>query len=307
MLKMDPIKLWMEGHFSEMGADTGEPDPEALYHLVYDAHRRKSETPEGAFADIDRDEILGHVRQMAETLDPVLERMKSAKEIFRAVLIGTPAGEALPSDSGLPLKRFDPLSLIVETLNSASETVTREVEISGQLPWVWKDANDAWHMLVLTGSGKNPGEPDKYVLEPVLFHLICMAREESRAWIGSSGITLHIVYREYVKEWVYRADPEMAEAYLGELLSNALDLSMAAWLPFEIVTSQGKRKLSIRPHKMEAEEVDDDIRARFAAEVQDAFSEEEDYLIRIARPIIPEDAFDRVRNRFKIYFDNIGG
>jgi len=300
-LKMDPIKLWIEGHFSEMDGDTGKPDPEALYHLVYDAYRRKSQTPEGAFADIDRDEIMDHVSQFAETLNPILEQMKSAKQIFRAVSIGDPAGEAISSDSRLTLKRFDPLSLTVETQNSASETVTREVEISGQLPWVWKDTDDAWHVLVLTGSGKNPKEPDKYVLEPALFYLICLAGEESRLWVESSGITLHIVYRENVKGWTYRFDHETAEAYLVELVSKVLDRSMAAaWLPFEIVTS---RKLSIQPHKMAEEEVDDDIRAQFAAEIEDAFSEEEDYLIRIARPTIPVDAFDIVRSRFKIYFD----
>ena len=78
---------------------------------------------------------------------------------------------------------------------------------------------------------------------------------------------------------------------------------MTAWLPFATVTD---RKLSIKPHKMAEDEIDDDIRMQFAAEIEDAFSEQEDYLIRIAKPIIPEDAFDRVRSRFKIYFDNIG-
>jgi hypothetical protein len=43
---------------------------------------------------------------------------------------------------------------------------------------------------------------------------------------------------------------------------------------------------------------------QFAAELEDAFAEEEDYLIRIAKPTIPADAFDRVRRRFKMYFDH---
>ena len=190
--------------------------------------------------------------------------------------------------------------MTIETLNSASETVTREVEISGQLPWVWKDVDDAWHALVLTGSGKNPREPDKYVLGPVLFYLICLVGDESCQWIESSGITLHIVYREIAKEWTYRFDRETAEMYLVELVANVLNQSMAAWLPFEIVTS---RKRSIQPHKMQEDEVNDVIRMQFAAEIEDAFTEEEDYLIRIAKPTIPVDAFDRVRSRFKIYFD----
>jgi hypothetical protein len=172
------------------------------------------------------------------------------------------------------------------------------VELHGQLPWAWQDADGAWHVLVLTGSGKNPREPDKYVLGPMLFYLICLTGDESSLWVESSGLTLHIVYREIVKEWTYRFDRETAAAYLIELVSNVLNRSRAAWLPFETVTTR-----SIRPQKMPEDEINDIIRMQFAAEIEDAFTEEEDYLIRIAKPIIPGDAFDRVRRRFKIYFD----
>jgi len=299
-LKMDPVKLWMDAHFSKMDADDAIPDPEVLYHLVYDACRRKSQTPEGAFADIDRDEIIRHVRQMVETLKPVLEQMATAKQLFRVVSVGDSAEEPVPSNSRLALKKFGLLSLTVKTLNSASETVRREVEICGQLPWMWKDADDGWHVLVLTGSGKNPREPDKYVLGPVLFYLICLVGDESFRWIESHGIKLHVAYREILKEWTYRFDRKTAEAYLVELVADVLNQSTTAWLPFEIVTS---RKRSIQPHKMQEDEVNDDIRLQFAAEIEDAFTEEEDYLIRIAKPTIPVDTFDKVRRRFKIYFE----
>jgi hypothetical protein len=301
-LKMDPIKLWMAAYFSGTDADVAKPDPETFYHYVYDACRRKSQTPEGAFAEIDRDEILGHVRQIVETLTPVLEQMQSANQLFRAVSIGEPAEETIPSDSRLALKLFNPLSLTVQTQNSASGTVTQAVELHGQLPWVWQDADGAWHVLVLTGSGKNPREPDKYVLGPVLLYLICLTGDESSRWIESSGLTLHIVYREIVKKWTYKVDREAAAAYLVELVSNVLNRSRAAWLPFETVTTR-----SIRPQKMPEDEVNDIIRMQFAAEIEDAFAEEEDYLILIAKPTIPGDAFDRVRGRFKIYFDRTDG
>ena len=270
-LKMDPIMLWMDAHFSEMDADTADHDPAAFYHRVYDACRRKSQTPEGAFADIDRAEIMGHVSQIVETLSPVLEQMESAKQLFRAVSIGDPVEEPIASGSRIALKRFNPLSLTVQTLNSASETVTRAVELHGQLPWVWQDAADAWHVLVLTGSGKNPGEPDKYVLGPVLFYLMCLVGDESCRWIESSGLTLHIVYREIVRQWTYKFDRKTAEAYLVELVSNFLNQSQAAWLPFDTVTTR-----SIRPHKLPDDEINDVMRMEFAAEIKDAFAEEEE-------------------------------
>ncbi len=95
----------------------------------------------------------------------------------------------------------------------------------------------------------------------MLFYLICLAGDESCRWIESSGLTLHIVYREIVKEWTYRFDRETAEAYLVELVSNVLNQSMAAWLPFEI---GDKPERSIRPHKMPEDEVNDIIRMQFA-------------------------------------------
>jgi hypothetical protein len=224
--------------------------------------------------------------------------MASGKQLLRAVSIGNPVEEPISSDKRIGLKRFDPISLTVQTLNSASEMVTLPVELHGQLPWVWQDTADAWHVLVLTGSAMNPAEPDKYVLGPVLFYLICLIGDESCRWIESSGLTLHIIYREIAKEWTYRFDCETAEAYLVELVSNVLNQSTAAWLPFETVTTR-----SIRPHKLPEDDISDVMRQQFAAEIEDAFAEEEDYLIRIAKPIISADAFDRVRRRFKIYFD----
>jgi hypothetical protein len=175
--------------------------------------------------------------------------------------------------------------------------------LHGQWPWMWQGTDDTWHALVLTGSGRPGREPDKYVLGPVLFYLLCLTGEESRRWIetqGTSGLTLHVVYREIVKEWTYRFDHRTAETYLTSLVSHFLDPSVAAWLPFNIVTN---RKRSVRPHQLRADEMSDPIRMQFTAELADAFAEEADDLVRMAKPPVPADALDRARSRFKIFFD----
>jgi hypothetical protein len=299
-LKIDSIKLWIDAYFSKMDSDMAKPDPEAFYQQVYDAYRRKGYTPEGAFAAIDRDELLGHVRDIRQTLTPVLEMMQVANQIFRIVSIGDPAEEQIPENTHLEQKRFDPLSLSVPVLNSNSKPVTQVVEIHGQLPWMWQDAEKVWHALVLTGSGKRPKEPDRYVLGPVLFYLIGLTADESSLWIDSAAITVHIVYREIVKEWTYRIDRKTAKVYLTELVSSVLNQSTRSWLPFETATTR-----SIKPHKIPAGEETEAIRMQFAAEIVDAFADEEDYLIQMAKPTVPKDAFDRVRSRFKIYFDRV--
>jgi exonuclease V gamma subunit len=297
-LKMDPIKRWLNTLFSSQDTNAAEPDPEDIYNLVYDECRRKSQTPEGAFAEMDKNELRGHVFQIAETLSPVIEKMQSAQKLYRAVFIGEQTHEFIPSDSRLDLKRFAPLPLTIQTVNQTSETVTCEIELHGQLPWVWQDSQDGWHVLILTGSGKRPKEPDKYVFEPVIFYLLCLIGDESCQWMGTSGMTLHIVYREKIVEWNYKFDPEAAGMYLADLISDYLNQAMSAWLPFEPVT-----KLSIKPHKTKDHEIEDFIRKNFAVELEDAYSGLEDYLIQITKPVIPFDAFDMVRRRFKIFFD----
>lgn len=303
-LKMDSIRLWMDAYFGAAGADVGQSDLKTYVHRVYDDCQRKSQTPEGGFAEIDRHEIITQAGQLVESLGPVLKQMQSAEELYRTVSIGDPADEILSTDSPLAKTRFDPLHLMVRNRDDAPEGDVRSVEIHGRLPWVWKAADDAWHVLVLTGSGKDPREPDRYALGPVLFYLCSLVGEESRQWLGSSGLTLHVVYREAAKEWTYRFDREIAANYLGRLLLNVLNPKIAAWLPFEVVTST---KRSIRPHKMPAEAVNEIIQAQFVDELKEAYSEEADYLIRIADPPIPADAFDRARRRFKIFFDCTAG
>jgi exonuclease V gamma subunit len=305
-LKMETIRHWIDRSLAPTDSGASPMDPEAFYDFAYDTGRRKGQTPEGAFAEIDRDEIKGDLGRIRQTLEPVLERMRSAVQLFRSVFVGDPALDPVPSDGRFALKRFGPVVLTVQTADAASETIEHRVELHGQLPWIWQETDGAWYALVLTGSGKKNREPDKYALEPVLSYLLCLAGDESSRWFEGFdrpsgepfGMTLIVVYRDIVKEWTYTVDRETAAAYLNELVSAALNRSMTEWLPFEAVTGQ-----SIKPHKIPDDEVNDIVRMQFAAEIEDALTQEEDYLIRIAKPVIPADAFDRVRSRFKLFFD----
>jgi hypothetical protein len=138
------------------------------------------------------------------------------------------------------------------------------------------------------------------VLGPVLFFLIGLVGDDSRRWFEDSGLTLHAVYRDSVKTWAYRFDREAAEAYLVELVADVLNQATTAWLPFDVVTD---RKRSVQPHKMPEGDVRDMLRRQFAAELDEAVTEETRYLVRMTNPTVPEDALDKVRRRFKIFFD----
>ena len=283
-----------------MTKNTGGQTPEEIYDSVYESLQRNSATPEGSFAQLDRNELRDDVSARAGALSRVLTKMGSGEETYRAFFVGEGTDEQIPAANNLPIESFDPVRLTVKTSDSLGEEIETEVELHGQLPWVWKDNRGDWHTMVLTGSGKTPGkkEPDKYILEPLLFWMFCLATDDARHRIGDSRITFHVVYKEEVKDWTYAISEDAARKYLGRLISAYLNQEKIEWLPFDVVTS-----LSIKPHKLADEEIDEAKREIFHTHLRDAYAEEKSFLIRLAKPIIPDDAFDKVRDRFQIFFN----
>ena len=298
-LKIVPLKLWLDSYSASKGLRAAEKSPEEIYGCVYENLQRNSATPEGAFAELDRNKLRDDVSARAGTLYQVLAEMGSGEETYRAFFVGEGTDEQISPTNKLPIERFDPVRLTVKTADGFGEEAETRVELNGQLPWVWKDHGGDWNAVVLTGSGKTPKkkEPDKYILEPLLFWMFCLMTD-GRHRIGDSKITFHIVYQEEVKSWTYAINEDAAREYMGRLIADYLNQEKIEWLPFEVVTSR-----SIKPHKLADEEIDEAKREIFHAHLRDAYAEEESFLIRLAKPIIPDDAFDRVRDRFQIFFN----
>ena len=156
----------------------------------------------------------------------------------------------------------------------------------------------AWNGIDRSGKPHRKKEPDKYILEPLLFWMFCLCAEDARHTIGDSKITFHVGYKEEVKTWTYDINKGAAGKYLEGLISAYLNRKNIEWLPFKVVTS-----LSVKPHNMADEEVDEAKKEIFHTHLLDKYAEEESLLIRLARPIIPDDTFDKVRDRFQIFFN----
>jgi len=306
-LKIKPLTMWLDSVFSFEHLKAGRQQPKDLFENVYDNFQRQSKTPEGIFALLDKSELENDVSTRCATLSPVLEQMQSAKELYRSVIIGDQADDYIPSAGRLCVKHFKPLILTVNSINLAGEIAARTVELHGQLPWVWKDNEGRWHVLILTGAENKPHkDPDKYVLQPLLFYMLCLvAGDESSEWIGSSGITFHILYKEDIKTWSYKIGKKSCINYLEQLLADYLSRKELQWLPFKAATS-GK----VRPHKIAENKITEDIKANFQIQFEDAISKYEDDLIKknkaaiikLAKPKIPLNAFDRAKQRFQIFF-----
>jgi hypothetical protein len=196
------------------------------------------------------------------------------------------------------MMRFEPLRLTVRTADDRGDVVDAHVEIHGQLPWIWIDRAGGCHAMVLTGSEKKPGAaPDRYILEPLLFWLSCRLTPSGRDRLGGMNMTFHVAYRETVKDWTYCVAPDAAVAYLTRLVSDYLNRQRPAWLPFKAVTS-----LSVKPHRVSDDAIKKGDRETFYSQLRETYSEERSFLVRLADPHVPENAFDRVRDRFRIFF-----
>jgi len=302
-LKMEPIKLWLDYFFSSMKSRDTQQSPEEIYEQVYQRFRRDSMTPEGAFSELVKKELREEVLIRAEILSPVLAEMRSGKETFRAFFVGEQTDEYIPSLNRLPIKRFEPVRLVIRTTDSIGEPIVTNVGLHGQRPWVWRDRKGNWNSLVLTGSGKTPkkkASPDQYILEPLLFWMFCLARDDGAQTVRESNIVFHVLYKEDLKTWTYSIGADAAREYLEKVISDYLNQESLDWLPFAATTSQ-----SIQPHKMRDDEIDEDKKADFQLQLQAAYADDPSPLIKLVHPCVPCDAFDKVRNRFQVFFETL--
>ena len=306
-LKMESLNLWVDSAFSSEEIES--QNPEDFFEKIYDNFQRQSKTPEGLFALTDKRELQEDVSLRCKTLLSVLEQMKSAEDIYRSVIIGDAANDYIPSAGRLCIKHFKAPALKIKYTNAKDKKICCTVELHGQIPWMWRDKDNKWHALVLTGSGQSPKKkPDKYILQPVLFYMCCLAGQESSDWIGNSGITFHVLYKENIKKWSYNISKESSINYLKQLLADYFDQKKLHWLPFKPATST-----KVRPYEIADDEITENIRADFQIQFEEAISKYEDdlikenkaALIKLAKPEIPLDAFDKARQRFKIFFENI--
>ena len=119
--------------------------------------------------------------------------------------------------------------------------------------------------------------------------------------MGNTTITFHVAYKDRIIMRTYHMNADDAEIYLKELISEFLNQERLEWLPFEKATSR-----SIKPHMVSAYEPDSIREALFREQLLEAYGEEESSLIPLAGPHIPQDAYRKVRDRFRIFFTLTG-
>jgi hypothetical protein len=296
-LKTRSIEAWLDGTVFSAISDNMKPVAVDIFSRFYDAALRESKTPQGTFAELDKTELGETVSAVAANLEPLVAEMKAARVLLRTIRVGSPAGEGVYSGAGIPVKQFESLHLRCNTKDHETQSVSRNVALSGDLPWVWQDHGGSWHALVLTGSRRSGGQPGRHLIGPALDYLVSIAGEDGRQWAGKEGISFYLVHSEIVKKWVFKPPVKDAEPYLNNLVAAYLNQTDLPWLPFETVAATATDLLSL-----EDGEINDTLRRDFAVLLDEAFGEVENYTTRIARPQIPKDALDQARHRFGIFF-----
>ncbi len=262
---------------------------------LYEDYKRKSITPEGVFSEHDKKRLEKEVVEIKDVVSPILEEMKKAKEIYGSVTLGEHTEQNIPRTDNLPKKSIPSLKLKIDTKDYTGRSMDIDVELSGDLFWIWKDCDNIWHVPVLTMSAKKQKEPDKYLFEPLLFYLACFA-EKSFFEESAPEICFHMIYNRGITEIKFNLSGMDAENYLKKLLSDFLNEKEIFWMPFETI-----KKLSIKPYVLNKEE-NGEKKDNYFLEVLSAFHESEDIATVLAKPCVSEKIFDTVYDRFKIFF-----
>ena len=291
-LRTTPVQSWLQSQLGDRCSEPSLAPLETEFELAYADLTRKSRTPAGAFAVHDRSLLKKEVLAVGESLFPFVDQMRSARQFFSAVVVGSAMDDFIEA-GGAPL-RLDPVS--IDLSGSGSRMHPQRVRISGSLPWVWQGRDEAWHCLVTTGSNRTSKVPDKYVIGPLLALLAASAGGEPVPWSDTHRMTVHVVYRTHVLDLAYSAGPGRSAAYLAGLARDFFSPSPLVWLPFEtIFTNRGLRSLIAQDVVGDAE------RREFYQSMALCMHGEEDVQAELTGATLTADILDRARRRFRVF------
>ena len=287
---------------------------EQFFDAFYDDAALRSQAPEGAFAEIDREAIRQTLLALQDPLDQFLQ--ERAKDEFTPGVVLGEVSLATGED-----RRFPPLEFEGEISPPGDERLVQRVELHGRLPLVWKDTSEnAGHVLVLAPVSKAPSAKDVSgaLFFPFLFYAAMRAGTRgfadglsSSAWIGEGPFHIHVLCRDRLLCRSYQLTPDEARDYLRNLTTDFLAEGSFDHLPFSVIGRSDvyarHENERIYPYRID-EDVADTVKGDYRISIEEALEDEGPWagyrpgdLIRIidTSGCIPLDAFDIVRRRFR--------
>jgi len=275
------------------------------FQQFYEEESRRCRVPEQGFGDADQ----AHLR---ETLQETINTLR--EKFFVKISPGVFYGPLLLGESPTPIgarRRFPPLMLPLA--RSIPQRPFTQIRLSSTMPLVWADDKN-FDIIVLTTKKEleKPGILNDLLFEPVLFYLALLANSaafpgeiSSRNWLKSKEFHVHIANKETLNTYRYDFTEGEALTYLAELAADFLDPTTFDLLPFEVFADMGK----LADAYILADDQIGNRAANYREELEEKIEEASESdrgnfwrnsLLDLAQVMVPEDAFHKVRKRFRL-------
>jgi exodeoxyribonuclease V gamma subunit len=264
--------------------------------------RLKSNTPDGAYGDIDLEELTDVIMDRLNAGDSLSGFLHARKNIsfFQNIMFGSVKVNA-KSD-----RCFQPLMCPV--IQNGQE---RTVELSGMLPFLWKNLNTGdCETLIITTSTKPSAS---HVIQPFLFYMASASglNNNLHQFIGTGTFTIHVSYKNGIAPYRYQVADIESRTFLSRLLADFLDETSFDMLPISIITNS--RIAQPSDMKELPDETDKRLYRQALAQLID---DDADKLMPAYRPMrilelmkanVPADAYEKARDRLGILLKPITG
>ena len=270
-------------------------DLQGFIRDYYDHARLMSITPDGAFSDIDRDEIKSIIMERVDSRGGisgfVQERKSSA--FYRNVVFGSSVLFSKPD------MIFPPAACGI----ARGEQILN-IELSGVFSFLWKHAEAGECETLVISSSPKPSAMS--VVEPFLAYVAAMSgyAEGLKDFIGSGAFTIHVSYTGGIASFPYCLGGRESREYMDRLMHDFLDESCFDLLPLRIISGIKRLlPLAMKP------DVDDSQRREYRRELARLINDDADRsfpllrsmrILEVASAEVPEDAYDKVRDRLAV-------
>ena len=270
-------------------------DIKTFINNYYRHARLMSITPDGAYGNIDLDELTAVIMDRLNADDSLSEFLIARKNFsfFQNIMFGSSRLNA-KSDQAFP-----PLFLPI-TQNSR----TSAVELSGMLPLLWKnlDTGDCETLIITTGAKPSVS----HVIHPFLFYIASASgiNKNLHLFIGPGAFTIHVSHKSGITPYRYQITDIESSRYLNRLLIDFLDETSFDMLPISIITNN--KILQPSDMKKRPDEVKKKLYRHVLTQLID---DDADKLIPAYRPMkilelmeaeVPVDAYEKARDRLGI-------
>ena len=244
------------------------------------------------FAENISERITGSVNVKNSLVDLLDGQTSNGRRLLSHVTLGN-VDSVQKSDLRLSAFVFD----IVNPEREQSQTI----ELIGSLPFVWQNLNDGCLNACLKLTAKSEikqNKPSWHILEPYLFFITLNAAGKIPE---GTEFTVFLSHKKGIFPKSYTAGSiENAKQWLAQLVSSFLGKDRFDLLPYSIITSIRDNDLTPWKNNNPAT---NELQKRYQEQISAAIetTSDKDYhppeILNLINPVVPEDAFTKVRDR----------